>query len=127
MPCFALTQVALLEGANVYVTADESHHEFLRAKGVKCLPIDPSTWLCDLYEKMDIVVDSVCLDGRYTSSTMVLKETDTLVCTGMSAPYTKQAMEKGSWRAALRDKCAGAIKFRVGPSGSTRSRTNRIR
>ena len=108
---FALAQVALLEEANVYASADESHHAFLRAKGVKCLPIDPSTWLCNLYGKMDVVVDSVCLDGRYTSSMMALKETGTLVCSGMSAPYTKQALEKGSWKAALRDKYAGAVKF----------------
>ena len=111
MPFSAPTQVALTEGANVYVTADAAHHEFLGAKGVQCLDIDPSTWLNDLYGKMDVVVDSVCLDGRYNSSTMLLKETGTLVCTGMTAPYTKQAIEAGSWSAALRDKYARAVKF----------------
>lgn len=108
---FAIAELALLEGANVYVTADESHHRFLRTRGVKCLPVDPSTWIRDLYGKMDVVVDSVCLDGRYTSSLMVLKETGKLVCSGMSAPYTMEALENGSWSAFLRDRYAGSVKF----------------
>ena len=78
---------------------------------MKCLPVDPSTWLHDLYGKMDVVVDSVCLDGKYTSSMMALKETGTLVCTGMSAPYTMQELKIGSFSAFLRDRNAGAVKF----------------
>jgi len=84
----ATIELALLEGANVYTTADGRHHEFLTNLGAKCFPIDPNKWLPTLQGKMDVVLDSVCLDG-YESSSLALNSAGTLVCTGMSAVYTQ--------------------------------------
>jgi NADPH:quinone reductase-like Zn-dependent oxidoreductase len=87
----ATIELALLEGANVYATADERHHEYLAKLGAKCFPIDPAKWLPTLTGKMDVVLDSVCLDG-YKSSSLALNSAGILVCTGMSAVYTQGAM-----------------------------------
>lgn len=84
----ATIELALLEGANVFTTADERHHDFLSNLGAKCFPIDPNKWLPTLQGKMDVVLDSVCLDG-YESSSLALNAAGTLVCTGMSAVYTQ--------------------------------------
>jgi NADPH:quinone reductase-like Zn-dependent oxidoreductase len=84
----ATIELAGLEGANVFTTADERHHEFLSERGAKCFPIDPKTWLPTLKGKMDVVVDSVCLDG-FESSSLALNNEGMLVCTGMSALYTQ--------------------------------------
>ena len=84
----ATIELALLEGANVFATADERHHEYLSNLGAKCFPIDPEKWLPTLQGKMDVVLDSVCLDG-YESSSLALNPAGTLVCTGMSAVYTQ--------------------------------------
>ncbi len=35
-------ELALLEGANVFTTADNRHHESLANLGAKCFPIDPN-------------------------------------------------------------------------------------
>ena len=53
----------------------------------QCFPIDPSKWLPTLQGKIDVVLDSVCLDG-YESSQLALNPSGTLVCTGMSAIFT---------------------------------------
>lgn len=87
----ATIELALLEGANVFTTADERHHEYLATLGAKCFPIDPAKWLPTLNGKMDVVLDSVCLDG-YESSIRALNSSGTLVCTGMSAVYTQGAI-----------------------------------
>mmetsp|Transcript_26393 Transcript_26393/g.63334 ORF Transcript_26393/g.63334 Transcript_26393/m.63334 type:complete len:868 (-) Transcript_26393:586-3189(-) len=84
----ATIELALLEGANVYTTADERHHEYLTELGAKCFSIDPNKWLPTLQGKMDVVLDSVCLDG-YESSSLAMNPAGTLVCTGMSAVYTQ--------------------------------------
>lgn len=83
----AMIELALLEAANVYTTADERHHAYLTSLGVQCFPIDPEKWLPSLEGKMDVVLDSVCID-MYESSRRALNSTGTLVCTGMSAVYT---------------------------------------
>lgn len=84
----AAIELALLEGAKVYTTADERHHEYLTKLGAKCFPIDPNKWLPTLGGKMDAVLDSVCLDA-YESSCLALNSAGTLICTGMSAVYTQ--------------------------------------
>ena len=60
--------------------ADERHHDFLRGLGARCFLIDPDEWLPALRGKMDVVLDSVCLDG-YESSRLALNPAGTLVCT----------------------------------------------
>lgn len=87
----ATIELAMLEGANVFTTADERHHEYLTNLGAKCFPIDPAKWLPILTGKMDVVMDSVCLDG-YESSNLALNSAGTLICTGMSAVYTQGAI-----------------------------------
>lgn len=87
----ATIELAMLEGANVFTTADERHHEYLTNLGAKCFPIDPAKWLPMLTGKMDVVLDSVCLDG-YESSKLALNSTGMLICTGMSAVYTQGAI-----------------------------------
>jgi NADPH:quinone reductase-like Zn-dependent oxidoreductase len=87
----ATIELALLEGACVFTTADERHHDHLTKLGAKCFAIDPAKWLPTLTGKMDVVLDSVCLDG-YTSSSLALNSAGILVCTGMSAVYTQGAM-----------------------------------
>ena len=84
----ATIELALLEGANIFTTADERHHEYLTKKGAKCFPIDPKKWLPTLQGKMDVVLDSVCLDG-YESSSLALNPAGKMVCTGMSAVFTQ--------------------------------------
>ena len=74
----ATIELALLEGANVYATADERHHAHLARVGARCFPIDPNKWLPTLRGKMDVVLDSVCLDG-YESSSLALNSAGTLV------------------------------------------------
>ena len=84
----ATIELAMMEGANVFATADERHHEYLSNLGAKCFPIDPQKWLPQLKGKMDVVLDSVCLDN-YESSSLALNSDGVLVCTGLSAVYTQ--------------------------------------
>jgi len=84
----ATIELLTLEGANIYTTADERHHEFLANFGAKCFPIDPLKWIPQLKGKMDVVLDSVCLDSFY-SSLAALNPEGTLICTGLSAVYTQ--------------------------------------
>lgn len=89
----ATIDLALLEGANVYATADKRHHDHLMSLGVKqCFPVNPLRWLPQLEGKMDVVLDSVCLDG-YESSAKALGPNGKLVCTGMSATFTQGRIE----------------------------------
>lgn len=89
----ATIDLALLEGANVYATADKRHHDHLLSLGVKqCFPVNPLKWLPRLEGKMDVVLDSVCLDG-YESSGKALGPRGKLICTGMSATFTQGRIE----------------------------------
>jgi len=89
----ATIDLALLEGANVYATADKRHHDHLLSLGVKqCFPVNPLKWLPRLEGKMDVVLDSVCLDG-YESSAKALGPRGKLICTGMSATFTQGRIE----------------------------------
>ena len=89
----AAIDLATMEGANVFVTADKRHHDHLLRMGVKqCFPVNPRKWLPELEGKMDVVLDSVCLDG-YESSLQALGPKGKLVCTGMSATFTQGRIE----------------------------------
>ena len=107
----ATIELALLEGAKVFATADERHHQHLTKLGVTCFPIDPILWLPTLKGKMDVVLDSVCLDG-FQSSSLALNSTGILVCTGMSSVYT-QGEAPGFLMKDMRDITAMYIKTRV--------------
>ena len=83
----AAVQLALLEGANVYVTVVETHQEeHMRSLGAKCLPYSPNKWLHKIKGKMDLVIDNTCLDS-YDSSWKALSATGTLVVTGITSLY----------------------------------------
>ena len=107
----ATIELAGLEGANVFTTADERHHEFLTELGAKCFPIDPKKWLPTLKGKMDVVIDSVCLDG-FESSALALNDGGILVCTGMSALYTQGNIPAFGLR-DIRDMKAVYVKLRA--------------
>ncbi|KAL7510130.1 hypothetical protein ACHAXN_007321 [Cyclotella atomus] len=107
----ATIELAGLEGANVFTTADERHHEFLAGLGAKCFPIDPKKWLPTLKGKMDVVIDSVCLDG-FESSALALNDEGVLVCTGMSALYTQGNIPAFGFR-DVRDMKAFYVKLRA--------------
>lgn len=98
----ATIELAMLEGANVFTTADKRHHEYLTKMGAKCFPINPNKWLPTLQGNMDVVIDSVCLDG-YESSSLALNKAGTLVCTGMSAVYTQGQIKAFFGMGDLRD------------------------
>jgi len=108
----ATLELALYEGANVHATSSGRHHEFLRGMGVTPHPIEPEKWLPDLRGKMDVVFDSVCVDD-YQSSNAALNSGGTLICTGMSAVYTRGKISVlGGWYDA-RDLKASACRFRA--------------
>ena len=107
----ATIELAGLEGANIFATADERHHEYLAGLGAKCFPIDPKKWLPTLKGKMDVVIDSVCLDG-FESSALALNDEGLLVCTGMSALYTQGNIPAFGLR-DIRDMKAFYVKLRA--------------
>lgn len=107
----ATIELALLEGAKVFATADERHHQHLTKLGVTCYSIDPTKWLPTLKGKMDVVLDSVCLDS-FKSSSLALNSTGIMVCTGMSSVYT-QGAKAGLFMKDIRDITAMYIKTRV--------------
>ena len=107
----ATIELAGLEGANIFATADERHHEYLAGLGAKCFPIDPKKWLPTLKGKMDVVIDSVCLDG-FESSALALNNEGLLVCTGMSALYTQGNIPAFGLR-DVRDMKAFYVKLRA--------------
>ncbi len=100
-----------MEGASVFATADERHHEFLTKLGARCFPNAPSEWLPSLRGKMDVMLDSVCMDG-YESSRAALNPAGKLVCTGMSAVYT-QGQIPAFLMKDTRDIKAACCKWRV--------------
>eukprot|EP00584_Thalassiosira_punctigera_P006819 CAMPEP_0172542196 /NCGR_PEP_ID=MMETSP1067-20121228/12854_1 /TAXON_ID=265564 ORGANISM="Thalassiosira punctigera, Strain Tpunct2005C2" /NCGR_SAMPLE_ID=MMETSP1067 /ASSEMBLY_ACC=CAM_ASM_000444 /LENGTH=376 /DNA_ID=CAMNT_0013328383 /DNA_START=11 /DNA_END=1141 /DNA_ORIENTATION=+ len=75
----ALVELALREGAKVYATAHKMHEEHLTKLGAKWFSVKPKKWLPFLEGKMDVVVDSLCLDG-YDSSYRALTPDGVLVC-----------------------------------------------
>lgn len=81
----AATQLARLEGANVWVTTnDNSEDEYMTTLGAKCLRMNPSKWLRHVKGKMDVVIDNACIDS-YESSWQALNSTGLLICTGMTS------------------------------------------
>jgi NADPH:quinone reductase-like Zn-dependent oxidoreductase len=109
----ATIDLATMEGANVYATADKRHHDHLLSIGVKeCYPVNPKEWLPLLEGKMDVVLDSVCLDG-YESSAKALGLKGRLVCTGMSATFTQGRIEGPFGLGDLRHLTASYQKARV--------------
>ncbi len=86
----AIVELALQEGAKVYVTANKMHEEHLTKLGAKCFNVNPSKWLPFVEGKMDVVIDILCIDG-YESSYRALKPTGVLVC-----PTNNVLMKNGS-------------------------------
>ena len=81
----AAIELATLSGAyTVHTTALEKHHDFLRDAGAIPLDIAPASWLPKMKGKMDIVIDSCCIDN-YVSSWKATNENGQLICVGMSA------------------------------------------
>ncbi|KAL9184733.1 hypothetical protein ACHAXT_012703 [Thalassiosira profunda] len=81
----ALVELALTEGANVYATAHKMHEEHLTKLGAKWFNVKPKKWLPQLEGRMDVVIDSLCVDG-YESSYRALTSDGILVCnTGNSS------------------------------------------
>ena len=77
----ALVDLASREGAKVFTTAHKMHEKYLVSLGAKWFPIKPKKWLPMLEGKMDVVIDSLCVDG-YESSYRALTPEGILVCTG---------------------------------------------
>ncbi len=75
----AMVELALQEGAKVYVTARKMHEDHLTKLGAKCFNVKPNKWLPYVEGKMDIVIDNVHNDG-YEASYRALKPTGVLVC-----------------------------------------------
>ena len=85
----AIVELALNEGAKVYVTAHKMHEDHLTKLGAKCFNVKPNKWLPYLEGKMDVVVDNLYTDG-YEASYRALKPTGILVCN------TNVALNNGS-------------------------------
>ncbi|KAL7535068.1 hypothetical protein ACHAXR_006251, partial [Thalassiosira sp. AJA248-18] len=75
----ALVELALREGAKVYATAHKMHEEHLTKLGAKWFAVNPKKWLQYLEGKIDVVIDSLCVDG-YESSYRALTPDGILVC-----------------------------------------------
>lgn len=75
----ALVELALREGAKVYATAHKMHEEHLTKLGAKWFSVKPKKWLPLLEGKIDVVIDSLCVDG-YESSYRALTPDGILVC-----------------------------------------------
>ena len=94
----ALVELAINEGAKVYATAHKMHEEHLTKLGAKWFSVKPKKWLPHLEGKMDVVIDSLCIDG-YESSYRALTPDGMLVCnTGNdSAQQLQEKRETDSW------------------------------
>lgn len=87
----AATQLARLEGANVWVTTNDNFEdEYMKTLGAKCLRFLPHNWLHLVEGKMDVVIDNTCIDS-YESSWQALNSAGVLVCTGMTSIHDFQA------------------------------------
>ncbi len=90
----ALLELALREGAKVYVTAHKMHEDHLTKLGAKWFSIKPNKWLPFLESKMDIVIDNLCVDG-YESSYRALTPDGVLICnTGNHAEHEIQRKDE---------------------------------
>lgn len=83
----ALVELSLYLGAKrVYFCCissnGQSHDIYIRMMGAKPLSADPDEWMDELEGKIDVAVDSMCLD-RYECSYSSLKEDGILIATGM--------------------------------------------
>ncbi len=83
----ALVELSLYLGAKrVYFCCisnnGQSHDIYIRMMGAKPLSADPDEWMEELEGKIDVAVDSMCLD-RYECSYSSLKEDGILIATGM--------------------------------------------
>jgi NADPH:quinone reductase-like Zn-dependent oxidoreductase len=83
----ALVELSIFLGARkVYFSAhstSHSHDMYIRLLGAKPLSDDPEEWLDHIEGKIDIAVDSVCID-RYEHTFAALDEDGILVATGMT-------------------------------------------
>ena len=75
----ALVEMALKEGAIVHATSAKAHRQHLETMGVTWLPNNPKR-LSKLRGKMDVVIDTLCLDG-YKASYEALNHSGKLICT----------------------------------------------
>jgi NADPH:quinone reductase-like Zn-dependent oxidoreductase len=75
----AMVELALREGANVFATSERSHRQYMQNMGATWFPNDPEK-LVQLKGTMDVVVDTMCLDG-YRSSYEALHRNGKLICT----------------------------------------------
>ena len=81
----ALIELAILSGASaVYTTALEKNHDFLRFAGAIPLDVCQEVWLPQVQGRMDLVIDSTCID-HYISSWHATNSFGKLVCVGMSS------------------------------------------
>ena len=82
----ALVELSTLLGAKkVYFSAHSSNHShdmYIRLLGAKPLPEDPEEWIDEVEGRIDIAVDSICID-RYEYSYSALHEDGILVAAGM--------------------------------------------
>jgi NADPH:quinone reductase-like Zn-dependent oxidoreductase len=90
----ALVELALSEGANVYATAHKMHEEHLTKLGAKWFGIKPKKWLPYLEGKMDVVIDSLGVDG-YDSTYSALNPDGILVCNTGGSTNVLNASEPG--------------------------------
>jgi NADPH:quinone reductase-like Zn-dependent oxidoreductase len=90
----ALIELALQEGANVYSTAHKMHEEHLTKLGTKWFSVKPEKWLPVLEGKMDVVIDTMTIDG-YESSYRALTDNGILIC-NVSDPSKLQRFSKSN-------------------------------
>eukprot|EP00551_Chaetoceros_affinis_P014647 CAMPEP_0203687830 /NCGR_PEP_ID=MMETSP0091-20130426/752_1 /ASSEMBLY_ACC=CAM_ASM_001089 /TAXON_ID=426623 /ORGANISM="Chaetoceros affinis, Strain CCMP159" /LENGTH=400 /DNA_ID=CAMNT_0050557249 /DNA_START=34 /DNA_END=1236 /DNA_ORIENTATION=- len=83
----ALVELGIFLGAKkIYFSAhstSHSHENYIRLLGAKPLDEDPDEWLDDLEGKIDIAIDSVCID-RFEHTFSALDEDGILVAAGMA-------------------------------------------
>ena len=122
----ALIDLASREGAVVHTTAHQMHQEvsyfaadsvclysqlsrarylifmllllqhLVKNLGVAWYPVSPRKWLPKLEGQMDIVVDSLCVDG-YESSYKALAPGGVLICTARASETGKEPQSQNWW------------------------------
>jgi NADPH:quinone reductase-like Zn-dependent oxidoreductase len=93
----ALIDLASREGAKIFTTAHKMHEAHLVHRlGARWYPINPQKWLPLLRGKMDVVIDSLCVDG-YESSYEALTPEGVLVATGNISAALDQIIENESF------------------------------
>lgn len=81
----ALVHFSIKAGASkVFVSAPMKHHKHVKSNlGAIPVPIESEQWLPLMKGKIDVVFDSICEDGSYSSSRAALKSNGRLVCVGV--------------------------------------------